>query len=107
MARPGIRHLLEYHKSLPIAVCRAEIHLRSRVDQKWQLGINLQFIAKAKGKTIVLQPGQLAVYRDNGSFIDFDTRIGYTSYRPDFRVPNMSVEEALSIVTKEYRSMFR
>lgn len=110
MARPGIWHLLKYHKPLPIRVYQnpngAEIHLKSRVDQKWQLYRDLRFIAKARRKTIVLSPGRVTMYSDDTGFIDFNIYTGYTRQRPEVSRPDMSVEEVLSIINEFYRSMF-
>lgn len=110
MARPGIRHLLKYHKPMPITVYQhpdgATIHLKSRVDQKWQLYRDLRFIAKARRKTIVLSPGRVTMYSDDTGFIDFNIYTGYTRQRPGVSRPDMSVEEVLSIINEFYRSMF-
>lgn len=78
----------------------ATIHLKSRVDQKWQLYRDLRFIAKARRKTIVLSPGRVTMYSDDTGFIDFNIYTGYTRQRPDMS------EEVLSIVDEEYRKMF-
>lgn len=86
---------------MPIKVYQhPEIHLKSRVDQKWQLYRDLRFIAKARRKTIVLSPGRVTMYSDDTGFIDFNIYTGYTRQRPDMS------EEVLSIINEFYRSMF-
>ena len=110
MARPGIRHLLECHKPLPITVYRhaggGMIHLKTIADYTWVLQGDLRFRAMVGRKSILLTEGRAIMYSDDEGFTDIDARNGYTSRRLGARRPDMS-EEGLSIIKAEYRKLLK
>lgn len=110
MARPGIWYLIEYHKPLPITVYQytegAEIHLKTRVVQKWRLYNYLTFIASSDRCEIFLGAGVATMYSCDAGSAQVCS-LGGTIQRPGSGLLDASVEECWSIIKEEYRNMVK